>query len=496
MESLEAYRALAISLGLGLLVGLQREWRESEMAGIRTFPLISLLGTLTVITTDGSPGWLSAIGLLTVALLMMAANAAKLKAERLDFGMTTEVAGLVTYLIGCALGLGMTGPAVVAGGVTAILLHWKDRLHGMVDSLTARDLRAVMNLALIGLIILPLLPDQTYGPYDVLNPFNIWRMVVLIVGISMVAYVGYKLLGTRVGSILGGVFGGLISSTATTVSYARQTAGTQKDADDKQPASGLDPLAALVILIASTIVNVRVLIEIGVVAPALLKAAFLPMTAMLVLMVVECVVLYIPLRKTAAEPPEHENPAQLKPAIFFGTLYAVILFVVAAARDAFGGQALYWIAGISGLTDVDAITLSTAKMFNQQRVAADTAWRVIMVATMSNLVFKAGAVALLGTRKLFVYVAITFAIAFAGGGALLAFWPNVEVEAVEQFIDGKDDKDQQKTGDRQSGGEQSSTKQQNEDEAERNDEAEGADADDGDGAAPQDISGSDSSDAD
>ncbi|GAB5439890.1 MAG: MgtC/SapB family protein [Fuerstiella sp.] len=450
MQSLEAYQALAISLGLGLLVGLQREWRDSEIAGIRTFPLISLLGTLTVLSTGGHPGWLSAAGLVTVALLMISANAAKLKAEHFGFGMTTEVAGLVMFVVGCALGLGMIGPAVVTAGVTAILLHWKDRLHGMVDSMTAKDLRAVMNLALIGLIILPLLPDQTYGPYNVLNPYSIWRMVVLIVGISMVAYVAFKLLGTKVGSILGGIFGGLISSTATTVSYARQTSGDGGEDDDSETTS-LSPLAALVILIASTIVNVRVLIEIGVVAPALLKVAILPMTIMLLLMIVECFALYWPLRKQTAEAPEHDNPAQLKPAIFFGTLYAVVLFVVAASKDAFGNQALYWVAAISGLTDVDAITLSTAKMFNQQRVGADTAWRVIMIATMSNLVFKAGAVALLGSRKCFAYVAVTFAIAFAGGGALLAFWPGGQVEGVEKMMEGVGHESEQESDQQQEG---------------------------------------------
>lgn len=413
MNQTEIYLALAVSLALGLLVGLQREWKESEIAGIRTFPLITLLGTLIVIFGGDAAGWLIAAGLVALAMLLVIANLAKIRAEHFDFGMTTEVAVLLMFAVGCALGYGMTGPAVVTAGVAAVLLQWKDRLHGFVESLTHKDLRAVMNLALIGLVILPILPDRTFGPYDVLNPYDIWRMVVLIVGISMAAYVAYKVLGANIGSVLAGALGGLISSTATTVSYARQT----KEAAD------LDRIAALVILIASTIVNVRVLVEIGVVAPSLLQAAAPPLVVMLVLMLIESVVLYLPLRNAAAEPAAHENPAQLKPAIIFGALYAVILFIVAAARDNFGNNALYWIAGISGLTDVDAITLSTAKMFNETRIDAGTAWRVILVATMSNLVFKAGAVALLGTRKLFLTVAAVFGIAIAGGIALLVFWP-------------------------------------------------------------------------
>ena len=424
----EAYYALATSIGLGLLIGLQRQWKESEIAGIRTFPLITVLGTLTAQISKDHAGWLIAAGLIALAMLLTIANLAKIRAEEYDFGMTTEVAVLLMFMVGAVVGLEMTGPAVVVTGVAAVLLHSKDRLHGFVDSLTRKDLKAVMNLALIGLIILPLLPDETYGPYEVLNPYDIWRMVVLIVGISMVAFVAYKLLGTKVGAILGGIFGGLISSTATTVSYARHT-------KDNPGRSGV---AALGARLASAIVNVRVLIEIGVVAPALLKTALLPMILMLLLMVVECVVLFVTLQRMKTEAADHDNPAQLKPAVIFGALYAVVLFVVAAAKDIFGNQALYWIAGVSGLTDVDAITLSTAKMFNEDRVDGGAAWRVILIATMSNLVFKAAAVMVLGSRKLLMYVSISFGIAIAGGALLLLFWPEVDLSGlgIAEFTEG------------------------------------------------------------
>ncbi|QDV10148.1 MgtC family protein [Planctomycetes bacterium Poly30] len=413
---METYQSLAIALGLGLLVGLQREWKESEIAGIRTFPLITLLGTLSVVVHQGELGWLSAAGLVSLALLLSIANVSKIRAGKLDFGMTTEVAALLMFVVGCTLGMGLLGPALVTAGITTMLLHWKRRLHGIVDSLADKDVRAVMNLTLIALVILPVLPDRTYGPYDVLNPHGIWRMVVLIVGISMVAYVAFKLLGARVGALLGGILGGFISSTATTVSYARQT----------KEAPGLSAMAALVILIASAVVNVRVLIEVGVVAPDLLRKALLPMSAMLLLMIIECVLLYFPLRKQSTEPPDHDDPAQLKPAILFAALYAVVLFIVAAGKDLFGDQALYWIAGISGLTDVDAITLTTAKMFNEELVDGEMAWRVILIATLSNLVFKALAVAVLGSRRLLLYVGIGFGVAVAGGVALLLYWPETE----------------------------------------------------------------------
>ncbi|MCA9235762.1 MAG: MgtC/SapB family protein [Planctomycetales bacterium] len=409
-----AYQSVALSLGLGLLVGLQRQWSKSDIAGIRTFPLITLLGTMCGLLSDGSPGWLAAAALVTVAVLLAVANFAKMKSGESDFGLTTEAAALLMCLVGVALGTGVRGPAIVVSGIVAVLLQWKDRLHGFVGRMGEEDIRSVIRLALIGLVILPVLPNKAYGPYNVLNPYEIWRMVVLIVGISMAAYVVHKLVGPGVGAVVGGVLGGLISSTATTVSYARQTKSTPR----------ANAAAALVIVIASTIVNVRVLFEIGVVSPQLFRSAALPIGAMLLLMLVECVVFMIPMRNSAADGTRHDDPTQLTAAIVFGVLYAAILFVVAAAKDLFGDGALYGIAAVSGLTDVDAITLSTAKLFNDGRVEADAAWRVILLATLSNLVFKTGAVAVLGSRKLLTYVTVLLGFALIGGATLLWLWPD------------------------------------------------------------------------
>ncbi|MCA9198265.1 MAG: MgtC/SapB family protein [Planctomycetales bacterium] len=413
----EPYHAIALSAGLGLLVGLQREWKDKQIAGIRTFPLVTLLGTLAAIISGPESYWVVAAGLLSIAGLLLIANVAKVKAEHFDPGMTTEAAALLMFLVGAAVGYNWTGPAIVTTGIVAVLLHWKEPLHGFVDRIGEKDFKGLIHLVLIAFVILPMLPNETFGPYDVLNPYKIWRMVVLIVGISMAAYVAYKVLGARVGSILGGVLGGLISSTATTVSYARQS---KSDVDSSV-------MAAFVITIASTIVNVRVLFEIGVVAPELLLYAAVPLCVMLLVMTVECLVLFVPLRKQETKAPDHDNPAQLKPAIIFGALYAVILFVVAAAKQHFGNQALYGVATISGLTDVDAITLSTAKLFSDGRVDASTAWRVILIATMSNLVFKTGAVAILGNRKLFAYTSVLFGIALVTGILLLLFCPEFEL---------------------------------------------------------------------
>lgn len=400
-----------------MLVGLQRQWKESEIAGIRTFPLITLLGTVAVLVDGGSAGWSTAAGLPALAALLIVANLAKLKDGQSDPGLTTEAAALLMYVVGAALAADFRAPAIAVAGVAAVLLHWKKRMHEFVRGFGEKDVRAVMHLVLIALVILPALPNETYGPYDVLNPYKIWLMVVLIVGISLAAYVAYKLLGPRVGAILGGVLGGLISSTATTVSYARQS----------KASADVSAIAAVVIMIASAIANIRVLAEIAVVAPGLLPFVVAPLVILTVVMLLLAGIMFLWKGKTPTSTPSHDNPTQLKAAIVFGAMYALVLFFVAAAKDLFGEQALYVVAVISGLTDLDAITLSTAKLFNDERVAAGAAWRIVLVAAMSNLVFKAAAVALLGSNRLKLLIAVLFGMSLAVGAAILLLWPDLQV---------------------------------------------------------------------
>ncbi len=408
--------SLALSVCLGLLIGLQRQWRESEVAGIRTFPLITLLGTLIGLIEEGEPGWLAAAGLVGTAAMLILANAMKLLAAHRDVGITTEMAALLMYIVGVALASDLTGPAIVTAGAATVLLHWKRSLHEAVARIGDQDFRGIVHLVLLALVILPVLPDRTYGPFDVLNPYRIWLMVVLIVGISMAAYVTSKLLGPRVGTILGGIFGGLVSSTATTISYARRTRVNASEV----------PTAAIVILIASAVLNLRILVEIGAIAPRLLQTAAAPVVMMFLLISVEAALLYWPLRNRTAERGEHGNPTQIRTALTVGALYALILFVVAAVQQLYGQSALYTAGFISGLVNVDAITLSTAHLFEEGRVPAGTAWRVILVATLGNLLFKLGVVAFLGARRLLWYTGGAFLVAAVGAGALLAFWPDTE----------------------------------------------------------------------
>lgn len=408
-----ALESLAIALGLGLLVGMQREWSDSQTAGVRTFALLTLFGALVAQLPEPTGAWCAAAGVLPVAALLVLANVAKIKQGETELGLTTEAAVLVMYAVGVAAGFGEIVPAIFVGGLTALLLHWKQRIHGLIDRIGESDFRGIAHLVLIALVILPVLPDDTYGPYDVLNPQKIWLMVVLIVGISLVAYAAQRLLGARQGSVLAGLLGGLISSTATTISYARQAAAAPQ----------LTATAALVIMLASTVVNLRALFEVGVVAPGLLPYAIPPLGVLTLGMAALCGGLYFYARKDSVEPPKSDNPAQLKAAVIFGLLYAVILFTVTAVKERFGSQALYAVAVISGLTDVDAITLSAARLHQQGSLEPTTAWRVIMLAALANLAFKGVAAAVLGTRRLAIYIGVLFGLSIVGGAVLLWLWP-------------------------------------------------------------------------
>jgi uncharacterized membrane protein (DUF4010 family) len=474
----EVFQTLGIALGLGLLVGLQRERSHSRWAGIRTFPLITLLGSICGLLAANLGGWIVAAGFLAVVGIVIMANVAELQDARLmrrqldeaatgaptstrpddqsvrtqpvdaaspsgrarrdapatpahpanaaigadvrtlddgrGPGKTTEAAALLMYALGAYLAVGDATAAIVVGGVVAVLLHWKQPLHRFVKQIGERDIHAMMQFVLIAVVILPVLPDQSYDPYDVLNPREIWLVVVLIVGIGLAGYVVYKLVGQQVGALLGGVLGGLISSTATTVSYARRA----KSAPDATP------LAALVIMIASTIAFARVIVELAVVAPGILSQAAPPLGAMLVLMALLSAGTFFLSRAAGDQMPEQENPAELKSALIFGAIYAVVIFAVAAAKEYFGTSGLYAVALLSGLTDLDAITLSTGRLAAANRIDIPISWRLILLASLANLVFKGGTVAVLGPPQLTKRIAALFGIAVVGGLLVFLLWPN------------------------------------------------------------------------
>lgn len=411
----ENIAAFGIALGLGLLIGLQRERTTDRLGGIRTFPLIGLFGAVTAhIAQIHASVWMLPAGLICMTVLILLGNLERLRGEMESTGITTEVTALLMYLIGAYLILGQMAVAVAVGGTIAILLHLKPSMHKFAERLPERDLRSIMQFALISLIILPVLPNHTFGPYDVLNPFKIWLLVVLIVGIGLGGYGAYKLIGARAGTLLSGLIGGLISSTATTVSYARRA----------KREAGIADLAALVILIASTSMFIRMFVEISVVAPRILLQLMPPLAVLLLVSLVVCAIGYRYVGQHENEMPEQSNPAELTPALIFGALYALVILAVAAAKEYFGNRGIYVVALISGFTDVDAITLSTANLAGAGTIETGTAWRAMVIATLTNMIFKAGAAGMLGGMALFRRVLLLFGVPFLAGLAVLFFWPN------------------------------------------------------------------------
>lgn len=409
------FQRVAVALALGLLVGLQRERAESKLAGIRTFPLITAAGALAaLISMHFGGGWVVAAGAIAVMVAFVTGNLMKMRDGDHDPGLTTEMAGLVMYILGAYCMVGHTAVALVVGGLVALLLHHRDLLHGLVNRIGARDLSAIMQFVLIALVILPILPDRTFGPFRVINPHKIWLMVVLIVGISLGGYVAYKLFGAAAGTLLGGILGGLISSTATSVSYARRT----KDAPEAAP------LAAVVIVIASAVSFARVIVEVAVVAPTKLGSMIAPLAAMLLFMSLLAAVAYVSGGRDKADLPEQGNPAELKSALVFGALYAAVILAVAITKHYFGNRGLFVVAVVSGLTDMDAITLSTAQFVHDGRLAPKTGWQVILTASLANTVFKAAVVCSLAHRRLAVRILLFFALVVAFGLAALFLWPD------------------------------------------------------------------------
>jgi uncharacterized membrane protein (DUF4010 family) len=409
------FEKLGISLMLGLLVGLQREHAEARLAGMRTFPLISVLGTVAALLADRYGGLVLALGLLGTAGVLAVPTLLQLRDKTPDPGATTAMAALVMYAVGALLVIAPLGVGIAVGGAVAVLLQFKPELHGFARRLGDEDLRAIMQFVLLTCIILPVLPNQTYDRWHVLNPFVTWLFVVLIVGINLGGYIIYKFLGPGAGILLGGILGGAISSTATTVSYARQARN--------QPQ--LACAASVVVMIASAVVFVRVIVLSTMGSADFFTLAAIPFAIMAVVSLAPALIAWSWVRRDPAELAGQRNPAQLRSALMFGAIYVIVLLAVAATKDAvaeWGNQPLYLTAALAGLTDVDAITLSTAHLSLDDPTMAAEGWRLVMVANLSNLVSKAILAGLLGNRRLMARVGLFFLAPLAAGILLLLYY--------------------------------------------------------------------------
>lgn len=412
-DNTELLQSLGIALGLGLLVGLQREWEHNRIAGIRTFAFVSLFGGLSGMLAQAYGGWIMGTALAVIAAITVPGYLASLRDKDADPGLTSEIAMLVMFAIGAITMSGHRMIAVVIAGSVMVLLQGKKTLHQLVHKIGENDLREIARLVLIGLVILPLLPNRSFGYEGVLNPFAIWLMVVLIVGISLAAYLASKFFGHARGAAISGVLGGLISSTATTASVARRSQKPQSHAQS----------LTVITLISAAVVFVRVIAEVMIVGPHVVETVLPPLLAMMTLAGVVAVAAYRLMMKSELQPAEEPPPSELKGAVLFGLLYVLVLFAVSFAKEHFGQAGLFAVAAISGLTDMDAITLSTASLSNAGQLDAATAWRVIMTGGLANILFKAVLVLGMGSRALIKPVLMGFSAIFIGGVAILLLWP-------------------------------------------------------------------------
>ncbi|MDI1229292.1 MAG: DUF4010 domain-containing protein [bacterium] len=404
---------LLVSLVLGLIVGLQREWADSPLGGIRTFSLIALLGTTCALLAERHGGWIIAVGFAGTIAAMVVGDIAKM--QKIDpqkhSGLVTEFAMLLMFAIGVLVHHDPLWLAAALAGGLAVILQAKPELHGFVARFSTKEIRAIMQFLLISLVILPIVPNRTFGPLDVFNPHEAWLMVVLIVAISLAGYISYKFFGEKAGVLLGGILGGVISSTATTLTYAKRKGDSGKNLSQ----------AALLILIAWTVLYCRVFLASFVAAPQF-QAVLAPLGIMFTVSAAATLWLWRNAEKHQKGMPPQDNPTEIKTALTFAVLYSIVLFAVAFAKQNFGHAGLTAVAILSGLTDMDAITLSTARLVANGKLQQAEAWPLIVISIISNTIFKSGLVLAFGGRELFRPLAMPILATIATGIGLLVLW--------------------------------------------------------------------------
>ncbi|MEQ1777587.1 MAG: MgtC/SapB family protein [Nitrosomonas sp.] len=400
------------SLAIGLLIGLERERSPGSRAGLRTFALVALFGTLAaMLSEEANMPWLLLGGLLIVGLMTIAAYS-RAKDDSADPGTTTVAAILVCYGLGAAVWYGNDTLAIMLAIITTVLLYFKTELHGITEKLSRRDLISILQFAVLTFIILPILPDKNYGPYEAINPYQIWLMVVLISGVSLAGYVALQFIGPRHSAVLG-LFGGLVSSTATTLVYARRSAESQN----------FVPLAAVVILLANLTVLIRLTIVSTVASPSILPHLLPILGSGFLLGSGITAYWWYQLQQQSELPvPEIKNPTEIGTAAAFGLIYGIVLFSSAWLSDIAGSSGLYAVALISGLTDVDAITLSSLRLYELGKLGTSETVTAISIGIISNIGFKLGLVFFFG-RSLLAKQCITGMLATAIGiGLALLFF--------------------------------------------------------------------------
>ncbi len=414
---LEVVWNFTIALLIGALIGIERERHKraggkASIGGLRTFTLFALIGAIAGwLALELDSAWIVVAALLATAALVLAGYALTNRTEPLAAGLTTELAGVVTCLLGVMATLGYRELAVAVGVIVASALAYRQPLHGLVDKLGSEDIYAGLRLLIATFIILPLLPNRAVDPWGALNPRSLWLLVLLISSLSLVGYVATRLLGTSRGILLTGLSGGLVSSTAVTLSFARQS---------REPAyARAGKLLTAGILVSWSVMFARILIEVLVVNAELLAGLAAPLGIMGAIAIgFTWYYSKDSTRTGSAEDLTLRNPFSLRSASKFAAFFALILLLVRLVELYAPGSGMYFLAALSGAADVDAITLSMAQYARagDEQVAANA----IIIAALSNTLVKAGMVVVLGSPQIRGPIITATLAIIIGGAATLA----------------------------------------------------------------------------
>lgn len=393
---------LALALLLGTLIGIERGWvardksAGSRVAGIRTHALIGLLGGVSGLFAETLTPWAFPLMFFTVAVIALVGWRERV-AQNHDVSITGLIGLLLAFSFGAMAVAVSPTLATACAVVTAVILDNKREIHGLLHKLQSHELDAALKLLLISAVMLPLLPNQDMGPGGVLNPYQLWWMVVMIATISFVGYFAVRFGGAEKGILFTGLFAGLSSSTALTLHFARQS----------RVETGLSPLLASGILIACGTMFPRIMIYAAVIHPALIPHLALPVTVMALSLYLPALLIWYQQRRHGSidRPELNQNPLELRTALMFGVLLTLVMLLGKWLRDTLGDAGVYLLATVSGIADVDAITLSLTRMAQDNLSIASAVLGIIIAASVNNVV-KGGMAAGIGTRTLGLRVAL------------------------------------------------------------------------------------------
>jgi uncharacterized membrane protein (DUF4010 family) len=402
-----------IALLLGLLLGLERERAKGDQAlfaGIRTFPLFALCGFFAALAArQGVPLALPAV-LLVVAAYGLASH---LRPQDRDPGVTTEMTAVLAALLGATVAWGEVEAAAAAAVVVTLLLTLKAPLHRIAGMVSEDEILAIVKFGLVAVVLLPLLPDRRVGPYGALVPQQVGLVVVILSGVSLAGYLLVRIFGGRAGWALAGALGGLVSSTATTLSFA----GRARDARGQVPA------LAVGVMLASTILYLRGIVVMAVVDRGLALHLAPRLGILFAVGLAFAIVRYRRQERVPAEPIALGNPVELGRAIMLAVIFSAVIVLARVAQEKMGRAGLWTVGAIGGLVDVDSVAVAVARVHQDAGTPVETAAGAYLVATVSNLLFKGGAVVITAGGDMARRVLPAFAAMAAATAALLLAWP-------------------------------------------------------------------------